>query len=399
MTTMPTMINSLPISFKPIVDPYLTPAGSEYTDTLREGVNLPVFITTPPVSSNYKPKCDISEHLLSQTGCSEASPSSSENCQVDIVPPLPVVHSTALSFTAEEFSPSNPLPLPDTRPYPPGFAQDGVEWSESEDAWMALEYGKHDTKVFQTKNAAVPDLEDISGLRTLEVKLPCGGIFDDKLLPPPVSKVVPHVQFSKEYFIDLHLEVRKHGTYNYAGAKIKLQHSKLNIEMFRECLKDYDDIGIISYLEYGFPVGLSQQIFLEPLTKNHSSAYQYYSSIDSFLSKGILHAECTGPFQAAPMNPLMTSPMMTAEKAPNLRRTVFDASFGNFSLNQNTPEKEYLGEEYQFKFPSVLDLADLVVKLGRGCLLYKRDLSRWFLQLPIDPGDYDKLGFVWRGKF
>ena len=40
-----------------------------------------------------------------------------------------------------------------------------------------------------------------------------------------------------------------------------------------------------------------------------------------------------------------------------------------------------------------------VVKLGRGCLLYKRDLSRWFLQLPVDPGDYDKLSFVWRGKF
>ena len=64
------------------------------------------------------------------------------------------------------------------------------------------------------------------------MKLPCGGIFDDKLSSPPVSKVVPHVQFSKEYFLDLHFEVRKHGTYNYARAKMKIQHSKLNIEMF-----------------------------------------------------------------------------------------------------------------------------------------------------------------------
>ena len=62
-------------------------------------------------------------------------------------------------------------------------------------------------------------------------------------------------------------------------------------------------------------------------------------------------------------------------------------------------EKEYLGELCNFSFPSVLDLAELVVKLGPGCLLWKRDLSRWYMQLPIDPGDYDKLAVVWRGAW
>lgn len=146
-----------------------------------------------------------------------------------------------------------------------------------------------------------------------------------------------------------------------------------------------------------FPLGLSQEFILEPLTKNHSSSNQFYSYLDAFIAKGVLNAECTGPWSEPPINQVMTSPMMTADKAPNSRRSVFDASYGNFSLNQNTPEKEYLGEEYHFKFPSVLDLADMIVKLGKGCLLYKRDLSRWFLQLPVDPGDYDKLWFVWRG--
>ena len=173
---------------------------------------------------------------------------------------------------------------------------------------------------------------------------------------------------------------------------MKLEHSKLNIELFRRYLGDYDDLGILSYLEFGFPIGLSQVFFLEPLTKNHSSSYQFFSHVDSFLAKGVQLGECTGPWPEAPISSFMTSPMMTADKAPSSRRAVFDASYGNFSLNQNTPEKEYLGEEYSFKFPSVLDLADLIVQLGKGCLLYKRDLSRWFLQLPVDPGDYDKLG-------
>ena len=88
---------------------------------------------------------------------------------------------------------------------------------------------------------------------------------------------------------------------------------------------------------------------------------------------------------------------MTSNKKPSSRRAVFDASYGNNSLNNNTPPKEYLGELYEFTFPSVHDLADRVVELGPGCLLWKRDLSRWFMQLKIDPGDLDKLGFVWRG--
>ena len=30
--------------------------------------------------------------------------------------------------------------------------------------------------------------------------------------------------------------------------------------------------------------------------------------------------------------------------------------------------------------------------------MFKRDLSRYFLQLKVDPFEYDRLGFVWRGS-
>ena len=106
-----------------------------------------------------------------------------------------------------------------------------------------------------------------------------------------------------------------------------------------------------------------------------------------------------GPLPLLPFNPTMLSPMMTSPKKPSSRRPVFDASFGDWSLNENTPIKSYLGGNYEFKFPTVLDLAEMIVKEGSGCLLWKRDLSRWFLQLPVDPADYDKLGIVWRGRF
>ena len=34
--------------------------------------------------------------------------------------------------------------------------------------------------------------------------------------------------------------------------------------------------------------------------------------------------------------------------------------------------------------------------MGRGCFIFKRDLSRYFLQIPMDPIEYNKVCFVWR---
>ena len=384
------------------------------TDTDDSEVSLPVSCSLPivclpeqkvsepsslPVQCALLPKYSGSLLAVSpQSGASASSVSALSGSTLLEIHPVPKTIN-GLSVDASDFTPSVVHPEPDPRPYPPGVTKDGVEWTQSDNAWVTLEYGNHEVYTGKPVPAAKPDIVDTRTLKNLEVKLPNGGVFDDKVLPSCSAEVVPNGNFSKEYFIDLHKKVREYGTYNYAGAKVKLEHSNLNIQLFRHYLQDYEDLGILSYLEYGFPIGLSQVFYLEPLTKNHSSSYQYFSYIDQFLAKGVLLGECSGPWSEAPIDPFMISPIMTADKAPSSRRAVFDASFGNFSLNQNTPEKEYLGEEYNFKFPSVLDLADLIVKLGRGCLLYKRDLSRWFLQLPVDPGDYDKLGFVWRGKF
>ena len=141
------------------------------------------------------------------------------------------------------------------------------------------------------------------------------------------------------------------------------------------------------------------EVFLEPSLRNHQSSFEFYTYIDKFLAKEVAQAAVSGPVPEPAFSPMMLSPMMTTTKNPSSRRPVFDASFGDWSINENTPRKSYLGGLYDFTFPSVLDFADMISKVGQGCLLWKRDLSRRFLQLPVDPGDFDKLGFVWRGKF
>ena len=58
----------------------------------------------------------------------------------------------------------------------------------------------------------------------------------------------------------------------------------------------------------------------------------------------------------------------------------------------------YLEDHYDFLFPKLVDFAELILKYGKDCYLWKRDLSRFFLQLPIDPLDFDKMGCIWRGQ-
>ena len=39
------------------------------------------------------------------------------------------------------------------------------------------------------------------------------------------------------------------------------------------------------------------------------------------------------------------------------------------------------------------------ISLGRGCLLYKRDLRKAYRQFPVDPHDYHLLGYTWGGQY
>ena len=326
-----------------------------------------------------------------------------------VLPPASTCDSPGLSILHTSSQPQLSLcPLavpfvPHLAPslYPAGKDRLGRDILTEDNTLMNLEYkdvnpvpdGQDDVP------PASPDLMDVGKLRGWVVNLPDGQEFADKVLPPPSSDVCMNLAFPPCYFLDLHEKVRLVGTYNFAGARVPLAHSNLKIAKFRELLKDYDDIGILQLIQFGFPVGLSQEFSIKSCVKNHSSSYEYFTYLDEFVKKEISLTGMAGPFSTPPFPATMVSPLMTSVKKPGSRRPVFDGTFGDFSINNNTPEKEYLGELCEFSFPTVLDLAELVLQLGPGCLLWKRDLSRWFMQLPLDPGDYDKLGVVWRGTW
>ena len=207
-----------------------------------------------------------------------------------------------------------------------------------------------------------------------------------------------------EYFVALHKLVAAEGatypayTPNHMGARIPLQHTRLKISRWRYHLLGYEGVDIIQYLQFGFPIGVLRQKVpdLSPSLRNHGSSYQYYTFLDKFISTGIVNCELTGPFKSPPFNEVHISPLMTAVKKPNGRRSVFDATFGDMSLNNCTPQDTYLDQPFSYDFPKVEDFKRLVLVCGKGSFLWKRDLSRYYLQLPVDPVEYPLLCFIWR---
>ena len=275
------------------------------------------------------------------------------------------------------------------------------------DEQCSLLPGSEDVLPFLSNKPVQSEIK-VSSLKSALFYLHNGKIFYDKHLPDPaptfLSRIIPHPRFSSEYFTALHSIVAAPGndypagTYNFQGAKIPLAHTNLNIQKWRELLESYPNKDLVDKLEFGFPIGTSENPDLEPTMKNHSSSYMYFSWLDKFCVKEIEKCGLTGPFGISPFSNYHVSPMMTSFKKPNKRRCVFDATYG-MSLNKSTPKEYYLDKKTEYDFPSLDDFQEMILKVGRGARLWKRDLSRFFLQIPICPLDYSKTGFVWRTNF
>ena len=224
--------------------------------------------------------------------------------------------------------------------------------------------------------------------------------FIDKVLPAPTHHLRPRQTYTADYFTSLHNLVAAAGiradgstypalTPNFLGARIKLRHVGMKTDRWRYHLLGYEHAEIVQHLDYGFPLGLNELPELESSKRNHGSSYAFYSHVDKFIAEEIKLGGLTGPFDKVPWWDTIISPLMTAPKKPSSRRTV--------SLNNATPSQAYLGQPCVYTYPKIDDFRRMVLRCGRGCFLFKRDLARFFLQIPLDPVEYHRVGFLWRG--
>ena len=102
------------------------------------------------------------------------------------------------------------------------------------------------------------DIIKVEKLCYLHVKLTESLTFLDRELPPSTFDFTESDDFTRQYFVNLHENVKKFGVHNYRGARIPLKHNNIKVEELRSLLFrfNYQDIHILQFIEFGFSLGL-----------------------------------------------------------------------------------------------------------------------------------------------
>ena len=197
-------------------------------------------------------------------------------------------------------------------------------------------------------------------------------------------------------------DVRRGGYPNVYGARIPAS-SKWSCDTLQDLLKNYDDKEIVEFLKFGWPANRLPNAPKPIVThKNHESAVMHKNYIFEYIQSELDAGSLIGPFHTIPFtNRVGVSPLSTREKKDGYsRRTIMDLSYPKGgSVNDHIPKNSYLGIKISLVYPTVDDLAKQLKKLGRGALMWKRDLKRWFRQIPLDPMDVELFGFTWEGLY
>ena len=178
--------------------------------------------------------------------------------------------------------------------------------------------------------------------------------------------------------------------------------SKWNLERFEELLCNYKDKEVVEWIRYGWPTGRLPTL-PDPATSaiNHKGATEHPQALETYINKESSHDAVMGPYDKIPFQTKVgISPLSTRPKKESAeRRIILDLSFPiGQSVNDGILKDNYMGFHAKLTFPRVDDFAYRIYTLGKGCMMFKIDLSRYFRQLPLDPGDYSLIGYVINGK-
>ena len=197
--------------------------------------------------------------------------------------------------------------------------------------------------------------------------------------------------------------VRRDGYPNRYGARIPVRNT-WNLDEFVELLRDYHDKEIIEWMRYGWPTGRLPTLPEPAKTfKNHKGATDHPQALQKYIEKEQSKQAVMGPFDVIDLpfhsqvgiSPISTRPKKTSQD----RRIIVDLSYPpDQSVNDGMIKDNYLGHTVKLTFPRVDDLALRIYTLGHSAMMFKIDLSRYFRQLPLDPGDYALIGYIINDK-
>ena len=198
-----------------------------------------------------------------------------------------------------------------------------------------------------------------------------------------------------------HFAVQEGGYPNRWGARVQVE-SRWNLEHFERLLEGYEDKEVVEWLRYGWPAGRLPTLPQPSWSAtNHKGATDFPEQLDNYINKEKSYNAVMGPFNKIPFsNNTGISPLSTRPKKMSTeRRVILDLSFPiGDAVNDGIPKDTYLGFMAKLTFPKTDDFAVRIFQLGKGSLMFKIDLSRYFRQIPLDPADYSLIGYVINGE-
>ena len=206
-----------------------------------------------------------------------------------------------------------------------------------------------------------------------------------------------------EFWVTANRLVRESNLPNCKKAKIQVNYD-WNFGYLEEALTEFENKEeILGFFKYGWPLNAKDTAQLDKVPPNQAGANSNQDQLTKFINKELKRGSIIGPFKKNPFGrSARFSPLDTREKKDsNDLRVIINLShpFKKDSVNHSIDKDSFLGEPITLKYPTVEDLAKIVVKKGRGCLIFKRDLEAAYYQMKLDAGDIHLLGFVVDSKF
>ena len=124
-----------------------------------------------------------------------------------------------------------------------------------------------------------------------------------------------------------HKKVRQTNQYNFLSAKIPV-HMKLNLLQWKKYTNGYEDLDVLNFLEFGWPVGFEGNRDSVVQSGNHASAICFSEHVSKYVRQEVEHGALIGPFDDNPLcSELQISPLSSVDKDADNRRTIVDLSF------------------------------------------------------------------------
>lgn len=86
-------------------------------------------------------------------------------------------------------------------------------------------------------------------------------------------------------------------------------------------------------------------------------------------------------------------PWQTVPKDDCKHRVVLDLSFPPVPLLMTASPKTFVDEPFHHSLPRCANFVDLIITQGSGCFLFKKDFKCAYRQIPVDPRDYNLIGY------